>query len=41
MAIVAAVGAILFAVRRPERAVGTHLHDDAEPTAAERHIEHT
>ena len=22
---------------RPERAVGTHLHDEAEPTGAERH----
>ena len=37
MAVVAVVGLVLFLVRRPERAVGTHLHDEAEPTGAERH----
>jgi hypothetical protein len=35
--IVAVVGAIFFFVRRPDRAVGRHLHDEAEPTGAERH----
>jgi amino acid transporter len=38
MVIVAVVGAILFAVRRP-RDIATHLHDDAEATAAERRLE--
>jgi hypothetical protein len=40
MVIVALVGAVLFVIARPGRAVGTHLHDEAEPTAAERHLEH-
>ena len=37
MVIVAAVGAVLFLISRPEREVGTHLHDEAEATGAERH----
>jgi hypothetical protein len=37
MAIVAIVGVAVFLLGRPERAVRTHLHDEAEPTGAERH----
>ena len=37
MVVVAIVGAVLFLVRRPDRRVGRHLHDDLEPTGAERH----
>ena len=33
-------GVILFMIGRPERSIGTHLHDEAEPTAAERHMGH-
>jgi amino acid transporter len=36
MAIVAIVGAIYFFVGRPDRLVGRHLHDELEPTGAER-----
>ncbi len=32
MAIVALIGLIVFLLLRPERAVGTHLHGEAEPT---------
>ena len=37
MVVVALVGAVLFFVRRPDRTVGRHLHDEVEPTGAERH----
>jgi amino acid transporter len=37
MAVVALVGLAVFLLGRPERAVRTHLHDEAEPTGAERH----
>jgi hypothetical protein len=36
MVVVAVVGAVCFFVTRPDRRVGEHLHDDAEPTGAER-----
>ncbi|PWU49043.1 amino acid permease-associated protein [Micromonospora globispora] len=36
MAVVALVGAIYFVIARPDRGVGRHLHDELEPTAAER-----
>jgi amino acid transporter len=36
MAIVAVVGAVYFLIARPDRGVGRHLHDAAEPTGAER-----
>lgn len=36
MAIVALLGLVLFLVRRPDRAVSRHVHDDSEPTGAER-----
>jgi len=35
MAVVAVVGVLLFVFGRPDRQVGTHLHDDTEPTGAE------
>ncbi len=41
MVVVAVVGVIVFLVRRPEREVAAHLHDEAEPTGAERHTEPT
>jgi amino acid transporter len=37
MAIVAVVGLVLFLLGRPEKEIGTHVHDEAEPTGAERH----
>ena len=37
MVVVAIVGAVLFLARRPDRRVGRHLHDELEPTGAERH----
>ncbi|MGZ4436564.1 MAG: APC family permease [Nocardioidaceae bacterium] len=36
MVLVALVGAVLFLIRRPDRNVVRHLHDEAEPTGAER-----
>jgi amino acid transporter len=36
MVVVAVVGAILFLVRRPDRDVGRHVHDEAEESGAER-----
>jgi amino acid transporter len=36
MFVIAVVGVVLFLVTRPDRKVGTHLHDDLEPTGAER-----
>jgi amino acid transporter len=37
MFIIAVVGAVLFLVTRPDRKVSGHLHDELEPTGAERH----
>jgi amino acid transporter len=37
MVIIAVVGAVLFLITRPDRKVGEHLHDELEPTGAERH----
>jgi amino acid transporter len=39
MVVIALVGAIYFFVARPDRALRAHLHDELEPTAAERHPE--
>jgi amino acid transporter len=36
MVIIALVGAAYFAVRRPDRGVARHVHDELEPTGAER-----
>jgi cbb3-type cytochrome oxidase subunit 1 len=36
MVVVAVVGAVCFFATRPDRRVGQHLHDAAEPTGAER-----
>ena len=35
--IIAVVGAVLFLITRPDKKVGEHLHDELEPTGAERH----
>ena len=35
--IIAVVGAVFFFIARPDRKVGRHLHDELEPTGAERH----
>jgi hypothetical protein len=37
MAIVAVVGLLFFLVVRPQRQIGQHIHDAAEPSGAERH----
>ena len=37
MFVIAVVGAAYFFVARPDRGVRHHLHDDLEPTGAERH----
>jgi amino acid transporter len=37
MAIITVIGAIYFIVARPDRNVAAHLHDELEPTGAERH----
>jgi amino acid transporter len=37
MFVIAVVGALFFAVARPDRGVGHHLHDELEGSAAERH----
>jgi hypothetical protein len=34
--VVAAVGAVVYFALRPDRRIGEHVHDDAEPTGAER-----
>jgi amino acid transporter len=39
IAIIAVVGALYFFTARPDRGVSRHLHDDLEPTAAERERE--
>ena len=36
MSIIAVVGAIYFLIARPDKALRTHLHDEREPTGAER-----
>jgi amino acid transporter len=36
MFVIAVVGAAYFFAARPDRGVGQHLHDDLEPTGAER-----
>src|SRR4051812_15993170 len=36
MALIALVGALYFFIRRPDRGIAGHLHDEAEPTGAER-----
>jgi amino acid transporter len=36
MAVVALIGAAYFVIARPDRGVGRHLHDELEPTGAER-----
>ena len=41
IAIVAVVGAVLFLVRRPDRLLGQHVHDEIEPAGAERHPQPT
>ncbi|MGZ4444319.1 MAG: APC family permease [Nocardioidaceae bacterium] len=37
MVIVAVVGVVVFLLGRPDRVLARHLHDEAEPTGAERH----
>jgi len=36
MVVIAAAGALYFGVGRPDRGVARHVHDDLEPTGAER-----
>jgi hypothetical protein len=36
MFVIAVVGAVYFFLARPDRGVRHHLHDDLEPTGAER-----
>jgi amino acid transporter len=36
--IIAVVGALYFFIARPDRGVSKHLHDDLEPTGAEREV---
>jgi len=38
MAVIALVGVVLFALARPGRAVARHVHDELEPTGAERAV---
>jgi amino acid transporter len=37
MFLVAVVGAIVFLLGRPQREISRHVHDESEPTGAERH----
>jgi hypothetical protein len=37
MFLVAVVGAIVFLLGRPQRKISRHVHDESEPTGAERH----
>ena len=37
MVIIAVVGAVYFLIARPDRKVAAHVHDQLEPTGAERH----
>ena len=36
MVVIAVVGAVFFLIRRPDRGVARHVHDELEPTGAER-----
>jgi amino acid transporter len=36
MVVIAVVGAVFFLIRRPDRGVAHHIHDELEPTGAER-----
>jgi amino acid transporter len=36
MFVIAVVGAIFFLIRRPDRGIAAHVHDELEPTGAER-----
>ena len=36
IAIIALVGAVYFLIGRPDKPLRTHLHDELEPTGAER-----
>ncbi len=38
MFVIAVVGAVFFLIRRPDRGVAHHVHDELEPTGAERHV---
>ncbi len=37
MFVIAVVGAVYFLVARPDKKVEQHVHDELEPTGAERH----
>jgi len=37
MVVIAIVGTVFFLIVRPDRKVSEHLHDELEPTGAERH----
>jgi amino acid transporter len=37
MAVIAVVGVLFYVLARPDRQVGTHVHDSDEATGAERH----
>jgi hypothetical protein len=37
MFVVAVVGAVVFLLGRPSKEIARHVHDEAEPTGAERH----
>ena len=37
MVVIAVVGAVYFLIGRPDKKVSHHLHDELEPTGAERH----
>jgi amino acid transporter len=39
MALIAAIGTVLFLLAKPGRAVGQHVHDTLEPTGAERAVQ--
>jgi hypothetical protein len=36
MFVIAVVGAVYFLIGRPDRGVASHVHDNLEPTGAER-----
>ena len=38
MVVIAVVGAVYFFIARPDRDVSQHVHDELEPTGAERHM---
>ena len=37
MVVIGLIGSVYFLVARPDRRVGQHVHDELEPTGAERH----